>query len=283
MERIGQRSISYEHALQANETLRILRTQQKIAEQIIDYAHNRLTMGVECGEISKTASEEIASRLHHDLNNIEREYDQHKKIVQLYTLEASQTYLVYEYNNRITKIDEEIAIVRRALRNYSDNSPRAHSYKPKKVGKFLLLLAIIPLTVFLPYTFGLLSAQRVTNSSGIVASIDLVVYQDAECSRALEMLDWGTICPGQNNTNVVFVVNSGNVNTTLHLATTNWTPSEASEYILVNWDLHDNLLSPGLVTPIQIRLSVSNDIQNIQSFTFDIVLTSTPIVKKTRS
>jgi len=278
LEQIGQRSISYEHALQAKENLRILRTQQKIAEQVIDYAHNRLTKGVECGEISITASEKITSQLHHDLNNIEREYDQHKKIVQLYTLEASQAYLIHEFNNRVTEIDDEIAIVRGALRDYSHNAPLAHSYKPRNVGKFLLLLVIIPLIVFLPYAFGLLSAQRVTNSSGIVASVDLAVYQDAQCSQALEILDWGTICPGQNNTNVVFVVNSGNVNTTLHLATTNWTPSEASEYILVNWDLHDNLLSPGIVTPIQIHLSVSNDIQNIQSFTFDIVLTSTPIV-----
>lgn len=277
MEKNSHRSISHELALQAKENLRVLRIQKKITEQIVDYAHYRLTKGVECGEISKIASEQVASRLHHDLIDIDREYDRHKKIVQLYTLEASQVYLIQEFNNKVTELDKEIVIIREALRSYSDYTPRVCSFKPKNISKFLLLI-IIPLIVLLPFTFGLLSAQHVTNSSGIVASVDLAVYQDTECSRALETLNWGTIRPGQNITNVVFVMNSGNVNMTLHLDTANWNPSEASRYILVNYDLPpNNRLSPGLITPIQISLSVSDEIQIIQAFTFDIVLTSNPI------
>lgn len=279
MERISQRSISHELALQAKEKLRVLRIQKKIAEQIVDYARYRLTRGVEDGEISKIASEKVTSRLHRDLNDIDREHDQHKKIVQLYTLEASQVYLVQEFNNKATELAEEIATVREALRDYSDNTTRVHSFKPRNVSKYLPVLIIIPLIALLPYTFGLLSAQRVTNSSGIVASVDLIVYQDAERSRALDTLDWGTICPGQNITHVIFVTNSGNVNMTLHLETSEWTPPEASGHISVNWDLPPkHILSPGLITPIQINLSISNDIQNIQTFSFNILLITNPIL-----
>jgi hypothetical protein len=277
LEKITQRSISHEFALQAKENLRVLRLQKKIAEQIVNYAHYRLTRSVESGEISEIASKQVASRLHHDLNSINREYDRHQKIVQLYILEASQDYLVQEFNNLVTELDEEIAIIHEALRDYSDDITRVRSYKPRNISKFLLLI-IIPLIVLLPFTFGLLSAQSVTNSSGIVASVDLAVYQDADCSQVLETLDWGTICPGQNITNVVFVMNSGNVNMTIHLDTSNWNPSEASGYISLNWDPPpNNLLSPGLITPLQISLSVSDEIQIVQAFTFDIVLTSNPI------
>jgi hypothetical protein len=119
----------------------------------------------------------------------------------------------------------------------------------------------------------------VTNSSGVVASVDLVVYQDTEGTRILETLDWGTIFPGQDLTQVIYVMNNGNVNMTLHFETANWNPSTASGHISMNWDLpSDNLISPGAIAPIQISLSVSNDIQNIQAFTFNILLTGNPVM-----
>jgi hypothetical protein len=187
--------------------------------------------------------------------------------------------LVQEFNNTVSALDKEIAIVREGLGSYSVDPTRVYSCKPRNVSKFLPLLVIFSLLVLFPYTFGLLSAQHVANSSGIVASVDLVVYQDAECTLVVDAIDWGKVCPGQDVTSVIYVTNTGNVNTTLHFETANWNPAEASGQILVNWDLpFDDLLSPGAIIPIQISLSVSNDIQNIQTFHFDILLTSSPIL-----
>lgn len=296
---IRKRSVSHEFALRAKENLRVLRAQKEIAKEIIDYAHKRLALGVRCGEISKTTSETIASRLCHDQNSIDREYDQYNKIIQLHALEASQVSLFQEFNSKVTELNDELAIVRRALRDYlCDATTDNHSspleridpplteplsvshFQPKYASKFLLFfLVIIPLMLFLPYSFGLLSTQQVTNSSGVVASVDLVVYQDTEGTRILETLDWGTIFPGQDLTQVIYVMNNGNVNMTLHFETANWNPSTASGHISMNWDLpSDNLISPGTIAPIQISLSVSNDIQNIQAFTFNILLTGNPVM-----
>lgn len=104
-----------------------------------------------------------------------------------------------------------------------------------------------------------------TSSTGIVASVDIAVYQNSA----------GT----QNLTRArVYVQNTGNVNMTLQLDAANWYPSATAEYITVNWDFTPgDLITPRTITPIQIRLSVSVDIQNIQTFDFDILLTSSSI------
>jgi hypothetical protein len=299
MVNVRKRSIGLEYAQQTKENLRVLTTQKEIAEQIIHYAQNRLTKSVECGEISLIVSENLSSRLHHDLNNIVRDVDQHNKIIQLYVLESSQIYLIQAFNDKVAEFNEEVENIRAALRENThvvttdSSSSRQQSVatpltQPLRVSsiqpwyrrfKFLLPLLIITSLILLsPYTFGLLSAQHMTSSTGIVASVDIAVYQNSAGTQNLTTLNWGTIYPGQDITHVIYVQNTGNVNMTLQLDAANWYPSATAEYITVNWDFTPgDLITPRTITPIQIRLSVSVDIQNIQTFDFDILLTSSSI------
>lgn len=136
---------------------------------------------VRCGEISKITSEKIASQLYHDQNRINREYDQYNQIIQLHTLETSQISLFQEFITKVTELNDELAIVHEALRDYpcdaTTNNPSSpqekidpplieplsvSNYQPKYAKKFpLFFLIFIPLILFLPYSFGLLSTQHV--------------------------------------------------------------------------------------------------------------------------
>jgi hypothetical protein len=296
MANVTKRSISPEYAKQAKENLRVLKTQKEIAEQIVHYAQNRLTKSVECGEISLIASENLSSRLHHDLNNIVRDVDQNNKIIQLYVLESSQVYLIQAFTEKVAELNVEVENIRAALKEnthvVTSDPSSSHQQsvatpliQPLRVFararrlKFLLpLLIITSLMLLSPYTFGLLSAQHMTSSTGIVASVDIAVYQNSAGTQNLTTLNWGTIYPGQDVAYVIYVQNTGNVNMTLHLETDNWHPSATAEYITVNWDFTPgDLITPRTITSIQIMLSVSVDIQNIQTFGFDILLTSSSI------
>jgi hypothetical protein len=293
-----KRSVSPESMQQAKENLRVLKTEREVAEQIIRYTQNRLTMSVERGEISTITSEKLLSRLYHDLNNIVRDVYQYNKILLLYSLESSQVYLIQEFNNKVAELNEEVKNIRAALKVHShDATTYPHSpYKqvitptltqPLSVFRIrtwyhrsllLSFLIITSLVLLSPYTFGLLSAQYMTSSTGIVASVDLAVYQNSSGTQNLTTLNWGTICPGQGITQVIFVKNNGNVNVTLHLEAINWHPSAASRYITVNWDFtQGDIIMANVITPIQISLSVSAVIQNIQTFNFDILLISNSI------
>ncbi len=294
-----KRSIGHESVQQAKETLRVLQVQKEIAEQTVQYARNRLLESVESGEISLIASMKLSSRLHHDLNRIINDVDQHNEAIQLYVLESSQVNLIQEFNNNIAGLNDDLKNIREVLKEHSQeilinpdssqsqsvgwhltpqlsaaiHNPQYHRFKFP-----LLFLVIVSLTLLSPYTTGLLSNRYMTSSTGIVASVDLAVYQDAECTRDLTTLHWGTIYPGQDIMHVIYVKNSGNVNMTLQLNTSNWNPSTASEYITINWDFPSGaLLTPTIITPIQITLSVAIDIQNVQSFDFDILLTGNSI------
>jgi hypothetical protein len=60
-----------------------------------------------------------------------------------------------------------------------------------------------------------------TSSTGIVASVDLAVSQNFAGTQNLTALNWGTICPGEDIAQVIYLKNSGNVNMTLHLEAAN--------------------------------------------------------------
>jgi hypothetical protein len=64
------------------------------------------------------------------------------------------------------------------------------------------------------------------------------------------------------------------------LATDHWYPEYAQTYIHVDWDGSSGKIKPGQVVPTTLTLTVSDDVQNVSSFTFDVVVTSTQATGK---
>jgi hypothetical protein len=99
------------------------------------------------------------------------------------------------------------------------------------------------------------------------------VYWDADCTNRVTSIDWGTLYPGQTASKLIYIRNEGNVSMTLSLATENWNPPEAANYISLSWNYDGRTLRPGDVIPVTLYLSVSPNIPStITSFSFDIII-----------
>jgi hypothetical protein len=74
------------------------------------------------------------------------------------------------------------------------------------------------------------------------------------------------------NNVTVYVRNEGNVAASLSLATDNWNPSNASNYLALSWNYVGQPLSPQEVTSVTLILTVSPSVHGIESFSFDIII-----------
>lgn len=124
------------------------------------------------------------------------------------------------------------------------------------------------------YTFGYLNSSNLTNTSGITANVDIGIYSDQDCKNNLTSIDWGIVYPGENVKCFAYVRNLGNVNITIQIETVNWLPEQAENYLDLSWNYTNQTLIKNRVIPVTLTLNISEQIDNIESFSFDIILTS---------
>ncbi len=109
-------------------------------------------------------------------------------------------------------------------------------------------------------------------STATLEGISIGVYWDANCTMKVESIDWGSLYPGSLKPVEVHVRNEGNTTVSIIQNTTDWVPSEASNYMNLNWNYTRQIMNPGNILPVTFRLSVSPQIRGITSFSFSIVL-----------
>jgi hypothetical protein len=88
-------------------------------------------------------------------------------------------------------------------------------------------------------------------------------------------IDWGSREPGDVISRTLYVKNSGNVPAILSMTTENWLPSGANESISLSWNRPAYVLQADDVVSATLTLTISSDIEGIESFSFDIVITGT--------
>ena len=110
--------------------------------------------------------------------------------------------------------------------------------------------------------------------NGSVTGLGVGIYWDQGCTNRTITLDWGQLAPGSNNTLTVYVKNEGNSAIYLWMITSNWTPSTASSYMNLNWNYQGQILNVNQVIPLELTLSVSQNISGISNFGFTTTITS---------
>lgn len=144
------------------------------------------------------------------------------------------------------------------------------------MNKSLTVLVAIAVLVVILGIFNIantiqLSQTRISNTATIT-SIGVSVWQDSNLTIQVGFIDWGVIDPGENKTLVYYVKSEANIPSTLSLTTENWQPSNASTWISLSWNLEGVIIDVAEAVEAQLTLSVSPDIENITSFSFDIVI-----------
>jgi hypothetical protein len=145
----------------------------------------------------------------------------------------------------------------------------------KKIYPFALVISTVALTILTMTTTGLLSVNQTISSTGSVTAINVGVYSDSACTNELTTLDWGTISPGNSETITIYLKNTGNARITLTMTTTDWTPVNADGPIELIWDKENANLDPDQETAATLTLSVSESIDGITNFSFNVVITGT--------
>jgi hypothetical protein len=138
-----------------------------------------------------------------------------------------------------------------------------------------LLVAIIAIPILTLTSMGVLSINLTIPSSGDVTAINVGVYSDSACTNELTSVDWGTISPGSSEDVTIYLKNTGNAQITLSMTTTNWTPASADEPVSLLWDKENVKLNPNQVATATLTLNISESIDGITNFSFDIVITGT--------
>ena len=147
--------------------------------------------------------------------------------------------------------------------------------RPKKIllTTVFVVAGILVAFVLLDGTvMGTLLGQVTLPNLGTVKAMGVGVYWDSGCSNSVTSVNWGTVAPGSMNDVTVYIKNEGNAAETLSSTAENWNPSIASMYMSLTWDYGGQVIDVGEVVQVTLSLSVSDTIEGVTSFSFDIVI-----------
>jgi hypothetical protein len=116
------------------------------------------------------------------------------------------------------------------------------------------------------------STNKALTSSGSIRTLNVGVYSDSACSQSLGSLDWGDLSPGDSVNRTVYVKNTGNMEITLSMTTTNWSPANANGPLTLIWDKEGTKLSSGQGTFATLTLGVSESISGVTTFSVQILI-----------
>jgi len=137
----------------------------------------------------------------------------------------------------------------------------------------LLLLPI--LYAFSPLLYSVVLKSYVNVN---VKTIGCEVYSDANCTKPLTEIKWGTFDPGGSNSTFIYLKSTSNINITLDFYTQNWNPQNVKNYITLTTDYKNSTqISPNEVIKIKLTLKISYSIEGITTFSFDIVITASEV------
>ena len=147
--------------------------------------------------------------------------------------------------------------------------------QPKKIlltTTFVVAGILVAFVLLDGTVMGTLLGQVTLPNLGTVKTTGVGVYWDSGCSNSVTSVNWGTVAPGSTNDVTVYIKNEGNAEETLSSTAENWNPSIASTYMTLTWDYAGQVIDVGEVVQVTLSLSVSDTIEGITSFSFDIVI-----------
>jgi len=110
--------------------------------------------------------------------------------------------------------------------------------------------------------------------TGRIKLIGVKAYSDAELTKEVAAIDWGTIAPGGYSQVTLYLKSTSTAPSNLTLSTEAWEPAVAQNYMTLTWDYDGSTLQPGEVRTVILTLKVSPDISGVIDFAFDIIITA---------
>jgi hypothetical protein len=140
------------------------------------------------------------------------------------------------------------------------------------------IIALVLIGTFLTLTTfaALSSSQNIPSSGTITTSANLGVFSDSGCTASLSSINWGTLTPGGNITQTIYVKNTSvGLSLTLNMSTSNWNPVNANGPVTVSLNQVGTRLQPGQSVAAVLTLMVSSSITDITNFSVQINIIGT--------
>lgn len=133
-----------------------------------------------------------------------------------------------------------------------------------------LMISVVVCVIML---FAFLQALIKTNSAIVGSRGQIMTGNGLSVDKS--SIDWGTLYPDSNGTEVINIKNKAAFRQTLLFFTSDWVPVNASKYLTFSWNYSGAVLQPSQQIPVELRLYVHPDIQGIYNFTFNINIQGT--------
>jgi hypothetical protein len=150
--------------------------------------------------------------------------------------------------------------------------------KKKFMKNFIIVSTVAVTTIALFVSLlasGAATSSKTIASTGIIATANLGVYSDSDCTQSLTSINWGTVSPSGSVSRTVYVKNTGTTQVTLSMTGENWNPTSADGPITLTWNRDGTALDANQVANATLTLSVASNLSGITSFSVDIVITGT--------
>ena len=121
-------------------------------------------------------------------------------------------------------------------------------------------------------TYAVSNYLRIIASTGTVKAVNVGVYWDQNCTETVTSIDWGMLEPGESKNVTIYSKNEGNTPINLSLNTSNWNPTEARNYMILTWTYSGENLQPDQALPTTLILTVDQNVTDITTFNFDIII-----------
>ena len=116
--------------------------------------------------------------------------------------------------------------------------------------------------------------SRIIKCIGRLKIVAFELYKDAQLSEKLTQIDWGELQPGSHKDVKVWLQNGGSTPFIIMYDDHDWIPPEADNFITLSWDYNGSPIQQREVRAITLSLTVSEDIQGIYEYSFDITFSA---------
>jgi len=138
-----------------------------------------------------------------------------------------------------------------------------------------IILILLCATALATAGYALLQAQRRIVATVTIKTVGVGVYHDASATLPVTEINWGVKEPGSVSTYPMYIKNEGTSDVVLSLATEEWNPPEAVNYITLGWTYDSSALTPNQIIQVDFVLTIDSNITGITTFTFTIVVIAT--------
>lgn len=132
------------------------------------------------------------------------------------------------------------------------------------------------------------SSSGTASAPSSALRLNLYRSNPIQSQQVLQNIDWGQIVVGQvKNSPTIYFRNEGNLPFTMLFSSSDWIlkdssgnplPQTYSQYFTLTWNYDNTKINPNEVRQIIFSLTVSPDLKDVASFSFNLVVTITSVI-----